>query len=181
MEEKKNEIVLPTAPSKASRTTPNTLLISGKHKVGKTDALSKLEGCAIIETEPGGTDYVDAIKLIPPKDIGPVSKRNWLKEVAKKIKESGRPYKYVAIDTFSQLDMDAEWWGTWDYMNSIIGKNFNRDNNGQMIRPDSPNYQSVLTLPNGAGYYYTRTAILDMFDILDNNTKHAMMFAESLT
>ena len=117
-EKKKDEIVLPTEVRKAPSTNPKTLLISGKHKEGKTSAVAQLPNCLIIDLEKGA-DFVDGIVISPPENTGPVSAFNWLKEVAKKIKESGRPYDYVAIDTLSQIDIWAEWAGTWSYMHTI--------------------------------------------------------------
>lgn len=186
-EKKKDEIVLPSAPRKAPLVNPNSMVISGKHKEGKTTAVAALPGCLLIDVE-SGAGFVDALVMSPPEGYGPVSKFKWLRDVAKKIKEVGRPYDYVAIDTLSQLDMDAELVGTWNYMNTVIGKSFNReldkdgklvyDSNGKtiMLKPDDPNYQSVITLPNGAGYYYTRTAILDIFDVLKDLGKVCTIF-----
>lgn len=186
MEEKKNEIVLPTEPRKAPLTNPTSLGIMGKHKSGKTTALSTLPGCLIIDTEQG-CGFIDGIVLPVPKDMGPISKFRWLKDVARKIKDQGRPYDYVAIDTFTEIDIAAEWYGTWVYMNSIIGKEWNRKKNPDgslvvkdgktiMLPPDDPNYVSVSQLPNGAGWNYIRNASLDMFEELRDLGKICTIF-----
>jgi len=186
-EKKKDEIVLPSAPRKAIRDVPSSLGIVGKHKSGKTTSLCDLPNCLIIEVEDGGADFVDATVLAVPKDMGPVSKFNWLKKVAKKIKEEGRPYDFVAIDTFTDIDMAAEWCGTFTFMNSVLGKEFNRqkDQDGKlivkdgktvMLPPDSPDYLSVVTLPNGAGWNYVRNASLDMFEELKDLGKICTIF-----
>lgn len=186
-EKKKDEIVLPTAPRKAPLTNPSTMVISGKHKEGKTSAVIELPNHLLLDVE-NGAGFVDGTVMAPPSNYGPVSKYRWLRDVAKKIREEGKPYDFVIIDTLSQLDMDAELVGTFNYMNSVIGKSFNRqvdkegkliyDTNGKTIilKPDDPNYQSVITLPNGGGYYYTRTAILDLFDDLKDLGKICTIF-----
>lgn len=186
MSDQKTGIVLPTVPRKILRVNPKTMLLSGKHKVGKTTATVTLPNHLMIDVE-GGSEFVEGNIMTPPKGYGPVNKFRWLKDVAKTIKEADYPYDYVIIDTISQLDMDAELVGTMDYMNTIIGKSFNRKTdadgklvyeNGKtvMLRPDDPNYQSVVTLPNGAGYYYTRSAILDMYDTLKDLGKICTIF-----
>lgn len=190
--EKKNEIVLPTSPRKAERKVPRHIIISGKPKSGKTTAVSKLKNCLIIDLE-NGTEFVDGIIMAPPEGVGPVSTFKWLRELAKKIKDAGKPYDYVVIDTLSQIDMLSEWEGTWVYMNTIIGKSFNRqvDDSGKliydansksiMLKPDDINYQSVITLPQGSGYYYSRNAVLDMFELLKDLGKICTIFICHIT
>jgi len=187
-EEKKGGIVLPTAPRKATAVNPRNLLIYGKEKSGKTTACSQLPNHLLIDVE-DGAEFVTANVMLPPSAYGPVSRFKWLKELAKTIREAGYPYDYVIIDTISQLDIDAEAVGTFSYMHSVAGKNFNRvtDDQGQividpntkksiMLPPSDPNYQSVLSLPNGFGYQYSRTAILDIFEALKNLGKICTIF-----
>lgn len=187
MEEQKDVgakgIVLPTGIEKASRTNLKNWVMYGLEKSGKTTLLSKLPGCLIIDTE-GGTDYTDALKLVMPQDYGPKSKRQWLKDVAKKIKDEGRPYDHVAIDTFSELDTFSEWWGTTDYMKSNIGKSFNRVD-GVELKYGHPDYLSVLTTKGtgdfSPGYKWMRDAMLDMFDTLTNLGRISTIFVCHVT
>ena len=180
-------IVLPTAPRKATAVNPESICIYGKPKVGKTTVLSELPNNLIIDTE-RGTAFIDGLVMQPPEGTGPVGIRTWLKDVAKKIRDEGRPYDYVSIDTLSQLDIYSEWWGTWDYMHSIAGKKFNRktddlgnlvygqDGKSIMLRPDDPTYESVLTLANGYGYQHTRSAFMEVFDMLKGLGKNCTIF-----
>lgn len=164
------EIKLPTEVQKATKVNPESLILFGLPKCGKTTAISELEGCLLIDIE-GGSGFVNALKLEVDRDFGPVAKYNWLKAVARKIKESDRPYKYVAIDTISYLDELSEWVGTWDYMNSPQGVKFNRVGgvkDGPFLKIDDPEYQSVHNLPEGYGYRWSRQAMLEMFDLLKN-------------
>jgi hypothetical protein len=164
MEEQK-KIVLPTEVRKATHVNPRDIIIYGKPKVGKTTALSMLPNILLIDLEKGAA-FIDGMVIEPPDNMGPVGKWQWLKQLAKTIIDEGRPYDYVAIDTLTQLDTDAEWVATYQYMNTIIGKKFNRDDSGNMLKPDNPNYESVHTLANGAGYRYSREAIIDMYNTL---------------
>lgn len=180
-------IVLPTEIRKATATNPESICLYGKPKVGKTTILSELPNNLIIDTEKG-TAFIDGLVIQPPEGMGPVGIRMWLKDVAKKIIEAGRPYDYVSIDTLSQLDVYSEWWGTWDYMHSIAGKKFNKkldpsgnvmygeDKKPILLKPDDPEYESVLTLGNGYGYQHTRTAFMDMFNLLKGLGKKCTIF-----
>lgn len=166
-EEKKNSIELPTTIRKPIRVNPATLIIYGKPKSGKTTAVAQLPNMLLVDVEKGSA-FIEAMIVSPPDTVGPVGKFKWLRDLAKKIKDADRPYDYVVIDTLSQLDTDAEWVGTWNYMNSIAGKNFNRDTNGAMLKPTDPNYESVLSLAHGYGYRYTRDAIMDIYADLND-------------
>lgn len=168
-------IVLPTTVKKATTSNLKSLVIYGKPKVGKTTALAKLPNCLIIDVEKG-TAFVEGMIVQPPEEMGPVGRFKWLKELAQTIKDAGKPYDYVAIDTLSQLDTDAEWVGTYNYQNSVAGKKFNRDSNGTLLKPDHPDYESVLTLGNGYGYRYSRDAIMDIFDSLKDLGKICTIF-----
>jgi AAA domain len=171
----KESLVLPQKASKPEAVNLRTMIISGLPKSGKTTAVAKLPNSLIIDTE-NGTDFVECMKLKFPEGVGPVGKFKWLREVAAKIKEEGRPYDYVIVDTLSELDVLAEWEGTWKYMNSMQGKAFNRDGNGNHLKPSDPNYESVLTLGQGYGYRYTREAILGIFDTLKDLGKICTIF-----
>jgi AAA domain len=164
MGEEKTGIVLPTAPSEIEKVNPSTLILFGLQKCGKTTEIAKLPNLLEIDTEEG-TGFVKVMKISPPKEYGPVSKMNWLKDAAKKIIEAGRPYDYVAIDTFTQVDEWAEWSATKKYMDSITGQKFNRDKNGQQMRPTDPDYDSVHNLPNGFGYRFSRQEMIDIYEL----------------
>lgn len=190
--EEKKGIVLPTEIRPPIADVPTSLCIYGKPKVGKTTILSELPNNLLIDTE-GGSKFVSGLIMTPPENLGPVSIRIWLKDVAKKIVDAGKPYDYVSIDTLSQLDILSEWWGTWDYMHSVQGKKFNKKKDSQgnvlygedkkpiLLPPSDPEYESVLTLGEGYGYRYTRNAFIEMFDILKNLGKVCTIFVCHVT
>jgi len=175
-EQQSGGIILPTIPRKPTAVNARDMIISGKPKCGKTTVCAELPNSLLLDVE-NGSAFIESMVMTPPEGSGPVKKFKWLKEVAKSIVDAGRPYDYVIVDTLSQLDEDATFVGTFNYMNTILGKEFNRkrDDKGNlvfengktiMLTPSDPNYQNVITLPNGAGYYHSRSALLDIFETL---------------
>lgn len=144
-------IILPTTKVKAERVNPRKIILFGKPKIGKTSAIASLEECLILDLE-GGTDYLDALKI----DIIKLSKEQGvepirvLKQVIESIKESNAKegknvYKYGAIDTISILEDMVMPIACKLYQQTAMGRNWQGND--------------VLTLPNGAGYQYTRSAL----------------------
>ena len=178
----KPKIELPKEVKKDVLKNPQSMVVYGLPKAGKTTALSQLPNCLIIDTEKGTGFIEGAYVMNMPQDMGPVSKFRWLKEVAAQINEEGHPYDYVCIDTLTELDVLAEWVGTFNYMNSSQGKKFNRDDKtGEVFKPTDPNYESVLTLGQGYGYRYSREAILDIFETLKGLGKVCTIFVCHVT
>lgn len=138
-------IVLPTKKVKANRVNPKRLIIYSKPKTGKTSAFAGLEGNLIIDLE-NGADYVEAIKV-------KANNLQELKEIGKAIKEAGYPYEYVTIDTVTALEDMVMPLAINLYKNTPMGKNYTGD--------------SILTLPNGAGYLYVRQAFFQVLDFID--------------
>ena len=148
---------LPKKKIKASRKSPKNLVIYGPPKIGKTTVLSQLENCLIIDLE-DGSDMVSALKV----------KANSLAELAeigKAIIADGKPYKYIAVDTVTQLEVWCESEGKAMYQQTPMGKNFDPKNTGL----------SILSLPNGAGYLYLRLAYKKWFDRLNKLADHVIL------
>lgn len=150
-------VTLPKAPVPASRISPKTLLLYGLPKVGKTEALTMLKDCLILDTE-GGSEMYSALRI-------PINSTADLLEVRAAIIAEGEkryaegkrgdelfPYKYIAIDTLDKLEEYAEASATVKYKNTTIGKNFNG--------------KSVIELPNGSGYYYLRNELLELINLI---------------
>jgi len=148
------ELVLPTEKVAIARKSPRHMIIYGPPKIGKTTAIAKLDGCLIIDLEQG-SDMVEALKI----------KANNLKELAdvgKAIVKAGKPYKYIAIDTLTQLEVWCEQEAKELYRQTPMGKNFDPDNKGL----------SVLSLPQGAGYLDLRMAVKKWMDKLETLSDH---------
>jgi hypothetical protein len=148
---------LPKTKVKALRKSPKNMVIYGPPKIGKTTALSKLEGCLIIDLEEG-SDMVEALK-VKATNLGQLA------EVGKAIMQNKKPYKYVAVDTVTKLEEWCEHEGKKIYQNTPMGKNFDKDNKGT----------SVLSLPNGAGYLYLRMAFKKWMDRLNMLADHIIL------
>ena len=146
-------IVLPTSKVKASQVNPKRLLIYSKPKTGKTTAFAGLENNLIIDLE-NGSDYVDALKI-------KVSNLQELLDAGKAIKEAGKPYKYVTIDTVTALETMIMPLAIKLYKNTPMGKGFTGD--------------TVSTLPNGAGYLYIREAFFQVLDFIDTLAPHIIL------
>ena len=148
---------LPKTKVGALRKSPKNMVIYGPPKIGKTTALSALDGCLIIDLE-DGSDMVEALKL-------KASNLSELAEIGKAIMQNKKPYKYVAIDTVTKLEEWCEHEGKKLYQNTPMGKNFDKENKGT----------SVLSLPNGAGYLYLRMAFKKWMDRLNMLADHVIL------
>jgi hypothetical protein len=151
-------IILPTQKVKALTQNPKNLIIFSKPKVGKTELLSQLDNCLIIDCEEG-SDYVDAIKY-------KVNSVQEIKELGKEIIKQGKPYTYIALDTVTALENMCVNYAELLYSKKTIGKNwFKKDTNGK-LSPESgkAQYGNILNLPNGAGYSFLREAMTSVID-----------------
>ena len=138
-------IVLPTAKVKGERVNPKRIVIYSKPKTGKTTAYAGLENNLILDLE-NGTDYVEAMKV-------KISNLQELLDAGKAIKEAGKPYDYVTIDTVTALEEMIMPLAIKLYKQTPMGKNFDGD--------------TVINLPNGAGYLYVRQAFFQVLDFID--------------
>jgi len=142
---------LPKEVSKATRVNPKKLILFSKPKVGKTEMLSKLPNCLLLDLE-DGSNFVDALKInvldiARKNEISPIAA---LKQVIDKLKQANKEkggfvYKYGAIDTVTALEDIVLLLANKMYRDTPMGRNWQGDD--------------VTTLPNGAGYQYTRKAL----------------------
>ena len=155
---------------------PQNMILYSKPKIGKTDLISRLPDCGIIDIE-GGSEYVTGYTHVvkdpggdPIKTLKNLDERlDWLIET--------RPYKYVAFDTMTFMEECSEIEGTYDYMNSSQGKKWNRINadhialrpelaalEGQTIPHTSILFELVTSLGQGYGYQWTRNNFMKYFN-----------------
>jgi len=146
-------IVLPTTKVSATRVNPKRLVIYSKPKTGKTTAYAGLDNNLILDLE-NGCEYVEALKIS-------ITSLADLQEAGKAIKEAGKPYKYVTVDTVTALEELIMPLAVKLYRNTAMGKNYDGDN--------------VTTLPNGAGYLYIRQAFFQVIDFIDTLAPHIIL------
>lgn len=150
--------------SKVKEVDPKDLVIYAQPKLGKTticaDLTKKLEGKAVIfGLEKGGTDYLEGYFLNCYKN----SSDGYTEAIAnykagkKWIRENRDKIDYLIVDNLSILDDWADIAGTYYYMSTTQGKNFNRDNKTNIqFTHTHPEWKSVTTLGDGMGWRYPR-------------------------
>lgn len=145
-------IVLPTAKVAPECKSPKNLIIFSKPKIGKTSLLSTLENCLILDLE-GGTKYLNAMK-VEAKSFEDI------KAIGKAILDADKPYKYIAVDTITALEEMVIPYAEILYSKSPMGKNWFNPGGGK------EKYSTILGLPEGAGYYWTRQAFTKVIDYI---------------
>ena len=124
--------------TKAESQNPKILVLYGPPKIGKTTMASKLENNLVLDLE-DGSRFLDIMKM-------KVDSLDHLKQIGREVIKAGRPYKYITLDTITLLEEWCETEATRKYKESIIGKNFTGN--------------SILSLPNGAGYGLLREEVM---------------------
>jgi hypothetical protein len=138
---KPNEIIKP------KEINPKFLLLYGSPKIGKTSIIESLDDTyLLVEIDPHGAAYFQGTYI-------EVNSLVELNEVIQEIKNQNRPYKYVIIDTITELATWMEDYATQMYKNSNLGRNFTGDN-------------VVGDLAKGAGYFWLRRAYSIWFEEL---------------
>jgi len=145
-------ITLPTKKVKASIKSPKNLIIFSKPKIGKTSLISELDNCLILDLE-DGSKYLDALKV-------KATSFEEIKEIGKAIKEQGHPYKYVAVDTITALEEIVLPYAEYLYSKSPMGKNWYNPGGGK------DKYGTIIGLPEGSGYYWSRQAFTKVTDYI---------------
>lgn len=148
-------IELPMSKIPAETQDPKYLILFGLPKVGKTTVLSTLENNLILDFENGST-YVDALKI-------KINNLKELKEVIKAIKEAGKPYKYITIDTITAIEEMAKPIAINMYQNSPIFSSKYQD------------VKDIAQLPNGSGWGFLRQAIEVIIDMIGGVTENLII------
>jgi hypothetical protein len=136
-------MLLPDKKVAPSRISPKIMVLYGLPKVGKTEALSKLEDCLIIDFEEGTASHEAlAVKVSSMADIKALGGA-----LVKAKAENGgvNRYKRIALDTTDVLEEWSEVEAAINYKKTPIGKSFTGT--------------SILELPNGAGYGHQREEV----------------------
>jgi len=175
--------MLPTSKVKATRINPRKLLIYAKEKMGKSTVVANLDNCLILDLE-NASEYIDAtaVKVLGlrapagEKKEAVVARQDkreyYLIEIIQEVRKMGNPYKYIVTDTLTKLEQWCEEEATIKYMNTEIGKGYNRDSAGNIL-PKSK-WESVMTLPRGSGYYYHRMVVLEWLSVIESLAPYAI-------
>lgn len=143
-------ISLPTEKVQARTDNPHFMILFGKPKTGKTTIAAALDSNLIIDLE-GGSQYMDALAIQARtyEDLANIA--NALRTT---IKETGKfPYKRITIDSGSVLEDIAKEYALRLYQRTPAAK-----------RKDGSLFSDpILTLPNGGGYWYLRTAMEKLY------------------
>lgn len=148
-------IELPKTKIPAQTQDPKYLILFGLPKVGKTTILSTLDNNLILDFE-DGTTYVDALKyrITSLKD---------LKEVIKAIKDAGKPYRYITIDTITAVEEMAKSLAIQLYQAS------------PMYSSKYADVKDVTQLPNGSGWAFLRQAVEKIIDLVASATENIII------
>jgi hypothetical protein len=169
--EKNTEFKLPDDIVTATGTDPRDLVLIGIPKIGKGTILGGLtekRNAIVLDLEKGGYEYIDARKVSTYDNNETTeweSFKNYIKFRNLLLENKGK-YDYLIIDGLSDLDSLSVIGGTLAYMDTTIGKNFNRDRAGHKYAIGDAEWKEVTSLPEGAGYQHTRKwfmAQIEMF------------------
>ena len=168
----KEKIELPDEITTPENGNPKDLVIVSIPKMGKGtilgDFTTKYNGI-VLDMEKDGYQYIAARKLstYTSHDLSPYdSYLNYIKYRKLLLEHKGK-YDYLIVDGLTDLDELSEIGGTLYYMNSVIGKKFNRKNgiaDGEKLEYGDPEWKSVLTLPDGAGYQHLRNWFMQQIE-----------------
>jgi len=173
-ETKTEEFVLPTEIKKVKKdAAPRDFVVVSQPKMGKSEifgAFTRSYNALVLSLEKGGYEYIEG-RILENYTSQSTSRweafLNYIK-YRKVLLENKGMYDYLLIDGLSDLDDLSEIGGTLAYMDTVMGKSFNRVNgikDGPKLSYGDPNWKSVLTLADGAGYQHTRKWFLDQIEI----------------
>lgn len=165
-----NDIVLPTERRKATDYNPRLLILFGKPKNGKSTIVASLENNLVIDLEDGYRS-LDAMVVQARSAAEIFQIKNLIEEKNKE--NGGKPfYRFITIDNATRLEELALPYAAALYRRTPMGASYGykKDSIGNYIKDKSgkkivdPN-ADVRQLPNGAGYKYTRQALMEMVDM----------------
>ncbi len=157
-----DDLILPTKPTKSKLKNPSPLLVFGKPKIGKTTSIAGLENCLVINFEDKIQTADGMVMYVPTLED--------LKKTLLKIKQAGKPYKYIAIDTLTKLEDMCVSEAERIYMRTPMGKDswIKKDENGRLLPTcGKSKYTNILFLPNGSGYQYLRQAFKQITKMIE--------------
>ena len=167
--EKEKKLKLPEEISEVSQTDARDLVIVSIPKMGKGTILgdfTKKYNAIVLDLEKGGYEYIAARKMsaYETQETSLIEAFHNYTKMRNLLLENKGKYNYLIIDGLSDLDVFSEIGGTMAYMDTVIGKSFNRAN-GQTLKYGDVGFKLVTTLPDGNGYQHTRKWFLEQVEI----------------
>jgi hypothetical protein len=146
--------MLPTTKTKIKTNNPKNLIIFGLPKCGKTTVLAQLPRALHIDLE-DGTDYIEAYTIKAKTHVE-------LFNIAKELKSNPNQFDFVILDTVTALEDVVLPYANQLYRNTPMGVNYAEK-------------ESVLKLPNGAGYLYLREAIQNVIGWFEKSVPNVIL------
>lgn len=156
-----NKFELPRQIAKATHKSPKNMIIFSKPKVGKSSMLAQLPNWLMLDLE-DGMSYIDSMS-IKAKSFDDI------KKIGMAIKEAEYPYDGIVVDTLTSLEDIAIPYAEILYSKTSMGKNWfkaNPEGTGYAEDSGKKMYGSIINLPNGAGYQYTRESFTKMVEYI---------------
>lgn len=167
-------ITLPKEKVKATKLSPDVLIIYAPPKTGKTSSLTKLDDNLIIDLEKGTARYdAMAIQANSYQELQDV-----LIAMATEYQANGgKPlHKFGSIDTLDALEEIAIHKGAEMYGQVPTGKTWYTNNYSSpgVLRA---NGDVITNLPNGAGYYWVRVAMKYYIEVFKKFFEHLILIS----
>lgn len=164
------EFKLPDEITISSQVNPRDLVIVSIPKMGKGtilgDFTTKYNGI-VFDLEKGGYEYINArkVSIYDKEDVNlGTAYANYVKYRNLLLENKGK-YDYLIIDGLSDLDVMSSLGGTYLFMDSVMGKTFNR-NGGEKLKYGDKGFVLVENyLKDGGGYKWTRDWFLQQIEI----------------
>jgi hypothetical protein len=131
---------------------PRNLVIFSKPKCGKTSALLQLPDSLLLDFNKGGSKYFKGKKI-------EINDLPTLTEVCNAIVAANYPYKYIIVDTLTDVEDIATIYAEMIYSKTPMGKYwFDRNPATPHLPSGKEEYGCILNMPMGSGYTYLRQA-----------------------
>lgn len=154
-----SEIILPIQKTEAELVNPETLVLIGPPKVGKTTLLAELPNSLLVDIDKGAK-YVSATKY-------EINDLDTLLRLVKAVKDGGNPYTFGILDTVTELEPLVNSLACKMYRATPQGAKFGLNKDTGVLED-----KNIATLPNGAGYLWIREAFFKVIEYFNTAFKY---------
>lgn len=144
-------IIIPARRDKPARTNPQSLVLYGNYKVGKTTAVAALPDTLVLELQPGGADFVPSGWFMET-----LTADSLVKTLAylKSQRDAGKPVaRRIVIDHIGYLDDWLFDLALLDFYKTPIGRGWKNKEGGLKRITDLPSVGSSGGSPGWAWYW----------------------------